>query len=133
MRWFSRLREPVQRKALREEFESATRLLASAAESRQVAVGHRINLATSVLAGRYPTLAAFEAAPRDEKLECLEALTAMERELNSKELGSGLGVGLFKMWLGAVVAEDEALVQSFSAELARLSAKAGLPHDMGRL
>jgi hypothetical protein len=33
-------------------------------------------------------------------------------------------VGLFKMWLGAVVARDEPLVDAFSQELARLSAMA---------
>ena len=63
----------------------------------------------------------------------MQSLTALERELNTKQVGSGLGVGLFKMWLGAVVAQDEALVQSFSEELARLSAEAESSHEQGGL
>ena len=133
MGWLSRLRESAQRKALREEFEATAKLLAQADESQQAAVGRSINLATSVLASRYPTLAEFEAAPREEKVKCLQSLTSLERELNTKQVGSGLGVGLFKMWLGAVVAQDEALVQRFSEELTRLSAKAEPSHEQGGL
>ena len=129
MGWFSRLRESAQRKALREEFQATAKLLAQADESKQASVGSSINLATSVLAARYPTLGEFEAAPREEKLKCLQNLTALEQQLNTKQVGLGLGVGLFKMWLGAVVAQDEALVQSFSEELARLSAKAEPSHE----
>jgi len=131
MRWFSRSKESAERKALREEFDTTMKLLASADELRQIEVGHSLNLVTSIFATRYPSIEAFETIPHSEKLNYLESLTAMERELNTKQMGSGLGVGLFKMWLGAVVAQDEPLVQGFSEELTRLSAKAASVREAG--
>ncbi len=125
MRWFSRTKESAERKALREEFDATMKLLWQGQEAQQVAVGHSLNLVTSLFATRYPTLDTFEAVPREEKLKYIESLSLLEQELNMKATGSGLGVGLFKMWLGAVAAQDEPLVQSFSEELSRLSAKAG--------
>jgi hypothetical protein len=131
MGWFSRSKESAERKALREEFDATMKLLAGADELRQVEVGHSINLVTSIFATRYPSIDTFEAVPRSEQLKYLESLTAMERELNAKQMGAGLGVGLFKMWLGAVVAQDEPLVQGFSEALARLSAKAVSVREAG--
>jgi hypothetical protein len=121
---FGRKTESAERKAFREEFEKVTALIRLADELQQIAVGHAVNLAHSAFAQRFPSVQAFLARPRAEQDAYIAGLTKAEERLNTTDFHGGLGFGLFKMWLGAAMAGDAPLVQSFSRELERLSRKA---------
>jgi hypothetical protein len=127
MGWFfSKKAEPPGRKEFRAEFESVTSRLRNADEATQVAVGHCINLAHSFFAQRFGDTKSFRALSADQKHSYIESLTAMEEKMLQKDPHAGLGFGLFKMWIGAVTANDEELVKEFSDTLAFFSRKGNL-------
>ena len=126
MGWFSKKIEPPGRKEFRAEFESVTARLRKSDEVTQMAVGHSINMAHSFFAQRFGNTSAFRALSTDEKHSYIESLTAMEEKMMQKDPHAGLGFGLFKMWIGAVTANDEELVKEFSGVLASFSKKGDL-------
>lgn len=123
MGWFLKKSEPAGRKDFRAEFEAVTARLRGANEVTQMAVGHSINMAHSFFAQRFGDVKSFRALPSSEKYSYIQSLTAMEEKMMEKDPGAGLGFGLFKMWVGAVTANDEELVKEFSNTLAFFSKK----------
>lgn len=115
-------RENPNRRAMRLEFETVTRQLRSADPLAQMAVGHSINMANSLFRQRF-TSASFQALPSSEQLAYIHSLTAMETKLQGElsDPTASLGFGLFKMWVGALMAKDEPLMAQMSEELAHFS------------
>ncbi|MDB5788220.1 MAG: hypothetical protein JWQ50_8135 [Caballeronia mineralivorans] len=117
-------REHPDRAGLRQDFERVTSTARRAPEVVQVALGHYINLAYATFAARFKSIEAFRVLPGAEKLEYLQQLTATEVELQKKDPQAAIGFALFKMWVGALVANDDELMRQFSKELSILSKKA---------
>lgn len=113
-------REDPNRRAMRLEFETVTRQLRTADPLAQMAVGHSINMANSFFRQRY-TATSFQALPSSEQLAYIHSLTGMETELQREHPTASLGFGLFKMWVGALMAKDEPLMAQISKELAHFS------------
>lgn len=127
MGWFSKKKEEVPgRMEFRAEFETVTQRLRGADEATQMAVGHSINMANGFFAQKFGNIRSFRALSSDEKHSYIESLTAMEAAMMRKDRHAGLGFGLFKMWIGAVTANDEELIKEFSRELAFFSKKGDL-------
>lgn len=124
-------KENAERKAFREEFESTTSRLRTADKVVQMAVGHSINMASSLFHQAYTTPRDFQRLPTAEKFSYIAKLTNMEEKLRDEnnDMASSIGFGLFKMWVGAVTQDDKELIQQFAAELAHFS-KIG---DMSRV
>lgn len=126
MGWFSKKAEPPGRKEFRAEFETVTTRLRKTDEVTQMAIGHSINMAHSFFAQKFGDTKSFRALSADEKHSYIQSLTAMEEKMMQKDPHAGLGFGLFKMWVGAVTANDEDLVKEFSNTLAFFSKKGNL-------
>jgi len=125
---FGNKKESPNRKALREEFEMVTTGLRSADNLIQVAIGHSINMASSIFHQRFSSPSEFQQIPTSERYEYINKLTNMENKLryeNNDECGA-MGFALFKMWVGAVAELDTDLMQQFSNELAYFSKKCHL-------
>ncbi len=129
---FGKKRENLNRKALREEFETVTATLRSADNLVQITVGHSINMASSFFHQVYSSLGEFQQLPYSERISYIEKLTDMENKVR-EEMGdphASLGVALFKMWVGAVTALDTELMEQFSKELAYFSRKGDLSKSL---
>ena|SRR5690554_4696889 len=115
-------RESSNRRAMRLEFEAVTRQLRTADPLAQMAVGHSINTANSLFRQRY-TATSFQALASSEQIAYIHSLTAMEAKLQGElsDPTASLGFGLFKMWVGALMARDEPLVAQIARELAHFS------------
>lgn len=118
-----RKRENSQREGLRQDFERATTKLRRADPFVQAAVGHSINMANSIFMQRFGNVDQFRALPKDEKIQYIMALSRAEEGFAKDQPHAAVGFALFKMWIGALTAEDEELVQQFSKALAVLSAQ----------
>ncbi|MDO9372176.1 MAG: hypothetical protein Q7U07_06255 [Gammaproteobacteria bacterium] len=121
-----RNKERSDRKALRLEFETVTKALHRADELTQVAVGHSINLANTAFVARFSTVERFKAMPATEKIEYIKSLSHAEEAIGQRDSHAALGFGLFKMWIGAVTANDEELATHFLEELSFFSRKGDL-------
>ena len=119
-------KERADRKALRLEFETTTRTLCSADEVTQVAVGHCINLANTAFMARFSSIERFKSMEMNEKLDYIKSLSRAEGGLGKRDAEAALGFGLFKMWIGAITADDDQLSAQFSKELAFFSRKGDL-------
>lgn len=126
MGWLFKKKEPPGRKEFRAEFGDVTKRLRDADDVTQTAVGHSINMAHSLFAQKFGDVKTFRALPSDEKHSYIESLTAMEEAMMKKDRHAGIGFGLFKMWIGAVTANDDELMKEFSGELAFFSKKGDL-------
>ena len=119
--------EPSARKGLRLEFERVTAMLRSSDNLSQMAVGHSINMANSIFAKRFQSVDSFRLLPRTQKMEFIHSLSAVEENAARKDVHFALGVALFKMWIGAVVADDVELTCQMFEELRFFSRKGDLP------
>jgi hypothetical protein len=115
-------REAPSRKAMRLEFETVTKQLRTADPLAQAAVGHSLNMAHSMFRQRY-TVSTFQALPHTDQMAYIHSLSVIEEKLQveTSDPTAALGFGLFKMWVGAVVAKDEPLMEQIAAELAHFS------------
>jgi hypothetical protein len=127
MAWFTRKRETSERKAWREQFEGTISALRETDEASQVAVGHSINMANSILIKRFGSIDAFRQLPKSSKLEYINKLSQVKDDLSERDPHAALGFVLYGMWLGAVTESDDELAHKFSSELAYFSRKG----DMG--
>lgn len=125
MGWFSKP-EPPGRREFRAEFETVTARLRKTDELTQMVVGHSINMAHSFFAQRFGDVKSFRALSADEKHSYIQSLTAMEEKMMQEDPHAGLGFGLFKMWVGALTANDEELAKEFTDTLAFFSKKGDL-------
>jgi len=118
--------ESSARKGLRLEFERVTAMLRDADDLPLMAVGHVINMMNSMFIQQFHTIEEFQLLPNSIRMDYIHKLTSMEEKMANEDPFSALGVGLFKMWIGAVVANDEALMSQFFNELSHLSRKGDL-------
>lgn len=118
--------ESSGRKGLRLEFERVTAMLRKADDMPQMAVGHTINMINSMFTQQFHTVEEFQLLPKSQRMDYIRNLTSMEKQMTNEDPFSALGVGLFKMWIGAVVENDEALMSQFFEELSYLSRKGDL-------
>ncbi len=97
---FGKKKEDPHRKALREEFEEFTSTLRSANNLAQVAVGHSINIASSIFHQTFSGPNEFQRLPMSERISYINKLTDMEDKLNLERNDpySSLGIGKFKMF-----------------------------------
>ena len=126
MGWLFSKKELSGRKEFREEFVTVMDKLRSADELIQVAVGHALNLMNTAFMQRFGAIKTFRALPQEEKNAYIRSLAKAEEGLISKDPHAALGIGLFKMWIGALTADDEELIRQFSEELALISRKGDL-------
>ena len=127
-------REDPDRRGMREEFEAVTRQLRSASPATQIAVGHAVNLANSLFRKSFGTVS-FQTLSTAEQIAYIDQLSVMEtklREVNN-DLPGSLGFGLFKMWVGAVAAKDQPLMELMSKELSYFSSQGDLSLLVGAL
>ena len=127
MGWFNRNKENPGRRVFREEFNESIQALTKADKVTRMAVGHSINMANSALCKTFGNIVGFQEIPKTEQLAYVNKLKDLEEALLEKDPLSGLGVGLFKMWLATVVENDEELMTLFANELAILSSEGDLP------
>ena len=120
--WFKK-HDNRDREGLRNDFLRTTTKLKSADSAIQMAVGHSINMANSMFMTRFGGIERFRALSASEKCKYIEALTKAEEDAAKKDPAMSIGFALFKMWIGALTAEDEELLQEFSQRLAELSQK----------
>lgn len=124
--WF-RKREDSNRQGLRDDFVNVTTKLQGAEEVVQMAVGHTINILNTAFITRFKSIAEFRNISASEKFKYIESLTVFEDKIRQKDPAASIGAALFKMWVGALTANDEELCQQFSKGLATLSRKGDLP------
>lgn len=121
------LLEPPERRKMREGFEKATHALHGADFMMQLAVGRTLNLANHQFLQRFGSVEAFQLRSRSEKLAYLQSLNQDETKMSTPDVHTSLAFGLFKIWVGALIANDAPLVAQFAEELAHFSRQGGLP------
>ena len=119
-------KESSARKGLRLEFERVTAMLRNADDAAQMTVGHSINISNSLFTQKFQTVEEFQLLPKSARMDYIRNLTSMEEQMTNEDPFSALGVGLFKMWIGVVVENDEILMSQFLNELSYFSRKGDL-------
>ena len=120
---FNRLAQE-QRNGLRSDYERVMNALTEADDVCQVCVGHMINTTNTLFFHKFGSIDNFQKLSKHEKYDYLNSLTKFEENFHQKKQVEGLGVALFKMWVGAIVADDRELYEEFSQGLIFLSKKA---------
>jgi len=118
-------RETQRHERLLREFARQIRKLRGAKESIQSSVGRGINIANSMFMQRFGSAEKFQVLSSDEQIQYIESLTKAEERFTRRWPTMAIGFSLFKLWLEALIEEDEASVKHFSRGLAVLSAKGG--------
>ncbi len=118
--------ESPEREAFREAFKQLTRILRDSDDLSQMVIGNSINMANSSFLQTHTSVAAFMRLPEDEKAAYIHTLAAAEDELHEGDPESALGFGLFRMWISALISEDEELIKAFSGELVYFGEKGDL-------
>lgn len=126
---FGSKKESPTRRAFLEEFETTSEALLNGPHSLQIAVGYAINLANSFFVKEFGGLEGFKSAGSTVQRAYIAKLTEVEVKLRDAKIddASSLGFGLFKMWLGAVMANDQELIDKFARTLARFSRTGDIP------
>ena len=125
---FRKKKETAERRAFREEFETTVSQLHTAPAVVQLAVGHSVNIAHSLFVQSFGSVENFAKRPAEERNGYVQKLTTMEVTLGeeSDDDAASLGFGLFKMWVGTLLANDSELTAKFANDLAYFSTKGDL-------
>ena len=102
-------------------------MLKSADSTTQMAVGHSVNFANSLFLKNFESVDSFRLLPQSLKIEYIHNLTELEEKKANEDPHFALGVALFKMWLGAVAANDDKLASQIFEELSFFSRVGDLP------
>jgi hypothetical protein len=121
--------ESSARRGLRLEFEHVSAMMREADNVSQMAVGASINVANSLFMQRFQSVDSFRLLPKSLKMKYIHNLSALEEARAKEDPHFALGVGLFKMWIGAVVANDKDLEAQIFNELGFLSKKGDIPPE----
>jgi len=124
---FFKEKEFPGRKEFLQEFGKFTRALRRADDETQIAVGHSINMANSMLIKRFGSIDAFCEQPTSERIEFIQSLRAFEEELSQQYPSVALGIGLFKVWVGVLCEQDQELISLFSKEIGYFTRKGDEP------
>lgn len=119
--------ERPERKALREGFSQLTKTLRNSDDLSQMVAGNSINVANSSFLQTHSSAEGFRSLPKQEQLEYIDKLSAIEHELSETDPEAALGYKLFKMWVEVLAANDDELIEIFSKELAHFGEKGDLP------
>jgi hypothetical protein len=113
------------RDRLLKDFVRVIARLRGADDLAQRSVGHSINIANSLFIQRFGSAEKFQASSDEKKRQYIGNLARAEERFAGRWSTMAVGFSLFKMWLEALVEEDEALVRHLSSCLTALSAKSG--------
>jgi hypothetical protein len=112
-----------ERDAFQKEFEHVIVTMRRAPEAAQVSLSHTLNMVNTMFLQRFGNKENFIKSERSDQENYVRQLTDMEERLQTVDAPASLGVGLFKMWVGTLLAHDDALQNRFSKELKAISKK----------
>ena len=121
----TRLPEAPERRQLREEFEGHVGKLRNGPEAARSAAGHGIRMANDFFMQANGSVPAFVERPKQEQIDFIDKLIGMAEKLEKVDGQTALGITLFRLWLVALAAGDDELMDSFAVELAYLTGSAG--------
>lgn len=111
------------RQGLLEDFLKARNAIRAAPHDAQVGVAVGLNTATTMFVKRFGGVSGFSNLGKSERLAYLRKIADFEERLISTDKLTGLGVAIFKMWLGAVIENDQELLDKIEPFLKELSFK----------
>ena len=112
------------------EIKRMLHCLESAPTQVRSAVGAGVHLANTYFIGRFGGMECFCQVSLGEREQFYSELSDMEVRLRGEELGTALGVGLYRIWLADVAAGRRAeadLLGTALSELSRSASSAQLP------
>lgn len=107
------------RKEFIDEFNHIISVVNRAPAVGQMVVGNTINILTTILLREFHSLDNFIMQEKHVIEKYISKLTKMEE--SADDAAVKIGTGIFKMWVGTVLANDRKLYSKFSKELDRLS------------
>ena len=120
MSWLQRKRESRFPSAeVVETFEGVMRR----PDIHQIAIGHTLNLVTSLFTQRFGGIDGFKALAQPKQMEYISSLNTMFDKLKDNS-DARTAVWLFKVWLGAEAAGETALSRKLRSFLYQLSQRA---------
>lgn len=117
-------KEDPERQSVIQEFDKMINLVQSSNETKQMTVGHGINMASSSFLKSCSNIESFKKLSHDEKIQYLQKFGNMENELAKKDPLMSMGFNLFKKWLVVLIQSDFELIERFSNKLAHFCKKA---------
>jgi hypothetical protein len=108
-----------------EEFVSVITRLCGANRAFRNSVGQGVSIANSLFAQRFGSVEEFQGSPEQRKSSYIRSLAGAERHFNKRWPTMAIGFCLFRLWLEALLEEDEALVQNLWKGLVVLGAGSG--------
>jgi hypothetical protein len=97
------------RQGLLEDFQKARDAIQAAPRDVQIGVAVGLNTATTMFVKRFGGVSGFSELGKSDRLAYLRQLADFEERILSTDQLTGLGVAVFKMWLGAVIEDDQEL------------------------
>jgi hypothetical protein len=88
------------------------------------AVGTGVDLANTDFMHQFGGMQSFGQVPAGDREQFYARLSDLESSLRSQELGMALGVGLYRIWLGEVLAGRRDAAELLGRELTELSRRA---------
>jgi len=86
----------------RQQFEQSVSALRRSGKVTSKAVGKGIEAAWMNFCERFASLASFRQLPKIEQLNYIDSLAALEAKVGIGDPYIAFGLGLFKLWLGAL-------------------------------
>ena len=110
-------RKESDRDRVKREFDHVTSTMRRAPEVAQIAFGHSINILFQIFLARFESSLAFQAKPDSEHIEYVKSLTKMEEHCQKTDPPTSLACGVFKLWIGTLMAGDPAMATYFFEQL----------------
>ena len=104
-----------------DQFNTAIEQLKVADQTVNSTVGHGINMASSFFFKKFNDVSSYQSLSRNDKIKFVQALAMTGEEVGKKDQLMGLGFGLFRMWVVAIMQEDLELAEYFSEHLSPIS------------
>jgi len=117
--------EGPQHDRVLEEFVSLITRLCGANALFRSSVGQGVSIANSLFVQRFGSAEEFQGSPEDRKAQYIRSLAGAEVHFNKRWPTMAIGFSLFRLWLEALLKEDEALVQNLWKGLVVLGASGG--------
>jgi hypothetical protein len=114
----------AQRTALKREFDAHRATLRGRGAAAQMAAGQAIKLSMSVFCQRFGSPDSFRELTPQRQAEYHARLGIKAGSEAVSATASALGFMLFRTWVGALISDDNRLIQRFTKQLSALSAKA---------
>ena len=114
-----------------DELVRVLRCLKSSSVQTRFAVGAGVCLANSDFISRFAGMESFRRVSREDQARFYSALSDLELSLRSHRLGMALGVGLYKIWVEAILADRRSAAELLGEELTELSRSASCVRPAG--